>query len=187
LTTLPDRELRAGIAEVIKYGAIVDRDFFEWLEDSMEGLLARDPGALATAIKVSCATKAAVVAEDELEAGRRALLNFGHTFGHAIESTVGYGEWLHGEAVAVGMLMASKLSGLDSDQHARLRNLIDAAGLPTEPPKIGAASMRDAMQGDKKVLAGKLRFVLLRQIGDAFVSADVSDDALGDVLAAAEA
>ena len=187
LSTLPDRELRAGIAEVIKYGAIVDRDFFEWLEGSMDGLLARDPGALATAIKVSCATKAAVVAEDELEAGKRALLNFGHTFGHAIESTAGYGEWLHGEAVAAGMLMASKLSGLDADQHARLRNLIDAAGLPTEPPKTGAAAMRNAMQGDKKVLAGKVRFILLRQIGEAFVSADVSDDALGDVLASAEA
>ena len=187
LSTLPDRELRAGIAEVIKYGAIVDRDFFEWLEGSMDGLLARDPGALATAIKVSCATKAAVVAEDELEAGKRALLNFGHTFGHAIESTAGYGEWLHGEAVAAGMLMASQLSGLDADQHARLRNLIDAAGLPTAPPKTGAVAMRNAMQGDKKVLAGKVRFILLRQIGEAFVSADVSDDALGDVLAAAEA
>ena len=187
LSTLPDRELRAGIAEVIKYGAIVDRDFFEWLEGSMDGLLSRDPGALATAIKVSCATKAAVVAEDELEAGKRALLNFGHTFGHAIESTAGYGEWLHGEAVAAGMLMASQLSVLDADQHARLRNLIDAAGLPTEPPKTGAARMRNAMQGDKKVLAGKVRFILLRKIGEAFVSADVSDDALDDVLASAEA
>ena len=187
LSTLPDRELRAGIAEVIKYGAIVDRDFFEWLEGSMDGLLARDPGALATAIKVSCATKAAVVAEDELEAGKRALLNFGHTFGHAIESTAGYGEWLHGEAVAAGMLMASQLSGLDADQHTRLRKLILGAGLPTAPPKVGAVAMRNAMQGDKKVLAGKIRFILLRQIGEAFVSADVSDDALGDVLAAAEA
>jgi 3-dehydroquinate synthase len=187
LSTLPDRELRAGIAEVIKYGAIVDRDFFEWLERSMDGLLARDPEALATAIKVSCATKASVVAEDEREAGKRALLNFGHTFGHAIESTAGYGEWLHGEAVATGMLMASQLSGLDADQHTRLRKLIDAAGLPTAPPKVGAVAMRNAMQGDKKVLAGKVRFILLRQIGEAFVSADVSDDALGDVLAAAEA
>ena len=187
LSTLPDRELRAGIAEVIKYGAIVDRDFFEWLEDSMDGLLARDPAALATAIKVSCATKASVVAEDELEAGKRALLNFGHTFGHAIESTAGYGEWLHGEAVAAGMLMASQLSGLDADQHTRLRKLILGAGLPTAPPKVGAVAMRNAMQGDKKVLAGKIRFILLRQIGEAFVSADVSDDALGDVLAAAEA
>jgi 3-dehydroquinate synthase len=153
----------------------------------MDGLLSRDSGALATAIRISCATKAAVVAEDELEAGKRALLNFGHTFGHAIESTVGYGEWLHGEAVAAGMLMASRLSGLDSDQHARLRNLIDAAGLPTEPPKVGAGPIQKAMQGDKKVLAGKVRFILLREIGEAFVSADVSDDVLGDVLAAAEA
>jgi 3-dehydroquinate synthase len=187
LSTLPDRELRAGIAEVIKYGAIVDHDFFEWLEDNMDGMLAREHGALATAIKVSCATKAAVVAEDELEAGKRALLNFGHTFGHAIESTVGYGEWLHGEAVAAGMLMAARLSGLDADQHRRLHNLIKAAGLPTDPPKVGAARMQNAMQGDKKVLAGTLRFILLRQIGDAFVSADVGDDRLGEVLAAAEA
>ena len=153
----------------------------------MDGLLARYPAALATAIKVSCATKASVVAEDELEAGKRALLNFGHTFGHAIESTAGYGEWLHGEAVAAGMLMASQLSGLDADQHTRLRKLILGAGLPTAPPKVGAVAMRNAMQGDKKVLAGKIRFILLRQIGEAFVSADVSDDALGDVLAAAEA
>lgn len=187
LTTLPDRELRAGIAEIIKYGAIVDREFFGWLEKHMEALLARDPEALVQSIQISCATKAAVVAEDEREAGRRALLNFGHTFGHAIESTVGYGEWLHGEAVAAGMLMASRLSGIDAGQQSRLHDLIAAAGLPTEPPKVGAASLRDAMQADKKALAGRLRYVLLRQIGEAFVSADVADEQLDDVLAAAEA
>ena len=187
LATLPDRELRAGIAEVIKYGAIVDRAFFGWLEDHMDALLARDPEALVQSIQISCATKAAVVAEDEREAGRRALLNFGHTFGHAIESTVGYGEWLHGEAVAVGMLMASRLSGIDAEQQSRLQDLIAAAGLPTEPPKVSADSLRDAMQADKKALAGRLRYVLPRQIGEAFVSADVADEQLDDVLAAAEA
>jgi len=186
LTTLPDRELRAGIAEVIKYGAIVDREFFDWLEDHMEALIDRQPEALVQAIRISCATKAKVVAEDEREAGRRALLNFGHTFGHAIESTVGYGEWLHGEAVAAGMLMASRLSAIEAAEQARLRDLIAAAGLPTEPPRAGAASLREAMQVDKKALAGKVRFVLLRHLGEAFVSADVADSDLEDVLAAAE-
>jgi 3-dehydroquinate synthase len=187
LTTLPDRELSAGIAEVIKYGAIVDSEFFGWLEDNAGALVARDPGALARAIEVSCATKAAVVAEDEREAGKRALLNFGHTFGHAIESTVGYGEWLHGEAVAAGMLMASRLSGLEPADHERLRTLVAAAGLPTSPPAVGAARLKEAMQADKKALAGKLRFILLRGIGDAFVSADVAEQRLDDVLATAEA
>jgi 3-dehydroquinate synthase len=187
LTTLPDRELRAGIAEIIKYGAIADREFFAWLEDHMDALLARQHDALVQSIQISCATKAKVVAEDEREAGKRALLNFGHTFGHAIESTVGYGEWLHGEAVAAGMIMASKLSAIDDEERDRLRKLVTAAGLPTEPPRVGAASLREAMQADKKALAGKLRYVLLRRIGEAFVSADVAATDLDDVLTAAEA
>jgi len=184
LATLPDRELRAGLAEVIKYGAIVDADFFAWLEDNIGGLLERDPAMLATAIRRSCELKADVVAEDELEAGKRALLNFGHTFGHAIENVAGYGEWLHGEAVAAGMIMAARLSGIDEASQERLRALIEVAGLPVEPPAAAAARLREAMQTDKKARAGRLRFVLLHELGSAFVSADVSDAALDEVLGA---
>mgnify|MGYP001819826831 FL=1 len=187
LATLDDRELRAGIAEVIKYGAIVDRGFFDWLEEHISDLLSRDPAALAHAIRVSCETKAEVVAEDEREAGKRALLNFGHTFGHAIENLVGYGEWLHGEAVAAGMLMAANLSKLDADDSNRLRALIEAAGLPVVPPKVGAAKMLDVMQTDKKAKAGRLRFVLLSALGSAYVTDDVDDGALAAVLADAGA
>ena len=187
LATLDDRELRAGIAEVIKYGAIVDRGFFDWLEEHISDLLSRDPAALAHAIRVSCETKAEVVAEDEREAGKRALLNFGHTFGHAIENLVGYGEWLHGEAVAAGMLMAASLSKLDADDGNRLRALIEAAGLPVAPPKVGAAKMLDVMQTDKKAKAGRLRFVLLSALGSAYVTDDVDDGALAAVLADAGA
>jgi 3-dehydroquinate synthase len=187
LATLDDRELRAGIAEVIKYGAIVDRGFFDWLEEHISDLLSRDPAALAHAIRVSCETKAEVVAEDEREAGKRALLNFGHTFGHAIENLVGYGEWLHGEAVAAGMLMAASLSKLDADDSNRLRALIEAAGLPVVPPKVGAAKMLDVMQTDKKAKAGRLRFVLLSALGSAYVTDDVDDGALAAVLADAGA
>ena len=187
LATLDDRELRAGIAEVIKYGAIVDRGFFDWLEEHISDLLSRDPAALAHAIRVSCETKAEVVAEDEREAGERALLNFGHTFGHAIENLVGYGEWLHGEAVAAGMLMAASLSKLDADDSNRLRALIEAAGLPVVPPKVGAAKMLDVMQTDKKAKAGRLRFVLLSALGSAYVTDDVDDGALAAVLADAGA
>ncbi|MDH5345595.1 MAG: 3-dehydroquinate synthase [Gammaproteobacteria bacterium] len=185
LSTLPDREFRAGIAEVIKYGAIVDVDFLAWLEGNMARLLARDAAVLVTAIRKSCETKATVVAEDELEAGRRALLNFGHTFGHAIENVVGYGEWLHGEAVATGMVMAAELSDIDDASRQRLRTLIEAAGLPVVPPAVGAVKLRDAMQTDKKAKSGRIRFVLLHALGDAFVSADVSDAALDEVLRAA--
>jgi 3-dehydroquinate synthase len=187
LATLDDRELRAGIAEVIKYGAIVDRGFFDWLEEHISDLLSRDPAALAHAIRVSCENKAEVVAEDEREAGKRALLNFGHTFGHAIENLVGYGEWLHGEAVAAGMLMAASLSKLDADDSNRLRALIEAAGLPVVPPKVGAAKMLDVMQTDKKAKAGRLRFVLLSALGSAYVTDDVDDGALAAVLADAGA
>jgi 3-dehydroquinate synthase len=136
LTTLADRELRAGLAEVIKYGAICDAAFFDWLEENMGRLLARDPDALAHAIRRCCKLKADVVAEDEREAGRRAILNFGHTFGHAIERCRGYGDWLHGEAVAAGMIMAAKLSDLAATDVERLRSLVAAAGLPVEPPAI---------------------------------------------------
>ena len=172
LGTLPDRELSAGLAEVIKYGAICDAGFFAWLEDNMEGLLQRDAEALAHAIRRSCEIKAEVVAEDEREGGRRAILNFGHTFGHAIERCQGYGEWLHGEAVAAGMVMAARLSGLDAADVERLRDLVLAANLPVDPPPIAAADWMAAMGMDKKVQGKQLRFVLLNGIGACHVTSD---------------
>jgi 3-dehydroquinate synthase len=182
LATLPERELKAGLAEVIKYGAIADAEFFTWLEANIDALLARDTEALTHAIRRSCELKAHVVAEDEREAGRRAILNFGHTFGHAIEQCQGYGEWLHGEAVAVGMVMASMLSDISKEDVARLIDLLRRAGLPVKPPAIGAGAMQEAMRMDKKVLGKQLRFVLLRQLGDAFVSADYDPDRLSLTL-----
>jgi 3-dehydroquinate synthase len=172
LRTLPERELAAGLAEVIKYGAIVDSDFFAWLEANIEALTARDEASLSHAIARCCELKAAVVAEDEREQGRRAILNFGHTFGHAIEHCQGYGEWLHGEAVAAGMVMAAELSGLGAGAVDRIRKLLGRVGLPVAPPPVGATKLLDAMSRDKKVTAKELRFVLLRDIGDAFVTAD---------------
>ena len=182
LQTLPDRELRAGLAEVIKYGVIADAEFFAWLEDNMRALLARDRDALVHAIRRSCELKAEVVAGDERESGRRAILNYGHTFGHAIENSLGYGEWLHGEAVAAGMLLAAELSGLDAGARQRLQNLVEAAGLPAVPPAVGAGKMRAAMDMDKKVAAKQLRFVLLRSLGDAFVTADYDAALLTRIL-----
>lgn len=172
LNSLPVRELKAGLAEVIKYGAICDRDFFAWLESNMGSLLEKDPEALAYAIQRSCELKAEVVAQDERESGRRAILNFGHTFGHAIEHCLGYGQWLHGEAVAAGMVMAAELSGIAAADCARLSELITAAGLPTQAPAIASEHWLDAMGMDKKVRQKQLRFVLLRSLGEAFVTAD---------------
>ena len=186
LATLPDRELKAGLAEVIKYGAIADTGFFDWLEHNMDALLARDHDALAHAIRRSCELKAEVVAEDEREAGRRAILNFGHTFGHAIEHCKGYGEWLHGEAVAAGMVMATELSGIDAAETERLKALVKFAGLPAEPPQAGAARMLEAMGLDKKVVNKKLRFVLLRRLGDAYVTSDYDEPRLEEILKAAD-
>lgn len=182
LDTLPDRELKAGLAEVIKHGAISDPDFFAWLEVNMPALLGRDPDALAHAIRRCCEIKAAVVAEDEREAGRRAILNFGHTFGHAIERTQGYGEWLHGEAVAAGMVMAAKLSGLPGDDVERLVGLVESAGLPVEPPAIDAEVWIGTMGLDKKVQGKQLRFVLLDRIGDCRVTADFDEQRLDEIL-----
>ena len=184
LKTLPDRELKAGLAEVIKYGAIVDADFFAWIEDNLEALIARDVEALAAAIKRSCELKAAIVAEDERESGRRAILNFGHTFGHAIEHCQGYGEWLHGEAVAAGMVMAAQLSAEDAAMAVRIETLLQRAGLPTQPPSIAATDFMAAMGMDKKVQQKQLRFVLLRTLGDAFVSSDYDSARLETVLEA---
>ncbi len=184
LTTLPDRELRAGLAEVIKYGAIVDADFFAWLEGHMDALLARDPQALAIAIQRSCELKAAVVAEDEREQGRRAILNFGHTFGHAIEKLQGYGDWLHGEAVAAGMIMAAHLSGLESASIDRLRELVAAAGLPVAPPTIDTDDWLAAMAMDKKVRDKQIRFVVLSSLGAASLDDTIDIDTVRRVIEA---
>jgi len=186
LSTLPDRELRAGLAEVIKHGAIADRTFFEWLELNMEALLAKDPDALAHAVQRSCEIKAEVVAADERESGRRAILNFGHTFGHAIEHCQGYGDWLHGEAVAAGMVMAGELSGLDGDDKLRLQRLVASAGLPTAPPSAGSKVLRDAMGLDKKVQHKQMRFVLLKALGESYITSDYDEAHLLRILEAAD-
>jgi len=175
LSTLPDRELSAGLAEVIKYGLIRDSGFFSWLESHMGALLARDPQALAQAIERSCRNKAEVVAGDEREEGLRALLNLGHTFGHAIETGMGYGKWLHGEAVAAGMCMAADLSQrlgwLDADALRRTTALITQAGVPVTPlTRLSARRFLDLMAVDKKILDGSLRLVLLQSIGKALVT-----------------
>ncbi|MBL8400532.1 3-dehydroquinate synthase [Accumulibacter sp.] len=174
LNTLPDRELRAGLAEVIKYGLIRDLPFLEWLETNLESLLSREPATLAEAICRSCRNKAEVVVADEREAGERALLNLGHTFGHAIETGVGYGEWLHGEAIAVGSMMAAELSLLMGwiDRHDLLRveRLFQRAGLPVRGPALNVERYLELMQYDKKVLDGKLRLVLLQKLGQAVLS-----------------
>ncbi|TDJ37999.1 MAG: 3-dehydroquinate synthase [Gammaproteobacteria bacterium] len=182
LSTLPDRQLKAGLAEVIKYGAIADIDFLGWLEANIGELLDKNPDALVYAILRSCELKAGVVADDEREAGRRAILNFGHTFGHAIENSLGYGEWLHGEAIAAGMLMAVELSNIGEGASGRLRNLLEAAGLPVCPPAIGAEKMRAAMEMDKKVQANQSRFVLLRSLGDAYLTPDYDAGLLNSIL-----
>jgi 3-dehydroquinate synthase len=182
LSTLPDRELKAGIAEVIKHGGICDIEFFSWLEENMQALLDKEPAALAHAIVRSCEIKAGVVAEDEREAGRRAILNFGHTFGHAIERSLGYGECLHGEAVAIGMIMAAELSGIAESQVSRLRTLIAAAGLPVAPPAIEAEDWMTIMGMDKKVRKKKLRFVLLQELGNAHITDSYDAERLRQIV-----
>jgi 3-dehydroquinate synthase len=184
LNTLPIRELRAGLAEVIKYGAICDPQFFAWLESNMAALLDKNPEALAYAIQRSCELKAEVVAGDEREAGRRAILNFGHTFGHAIEHCLGYGQWLHGEAVAAGMVMAAEMSGIPAADLARLRALLEVAGLPVQPPALSSERWIAAMGMDKKVRQKQLRFVLLRALGDAYVTADYEQAGLRALIGA---
>jgi 3-dehydroquinate synthase len=187
LQTLPDRELSAGLAEVIKYGLIADADFFSWLENSIESLLARNPDSLAEAIERSCANKALVVAEDEKEAGRRAILNLGHTFGHAIETEQGYGQWLHGEAVAAGMVMAltlsAKLGWIADSVIERAGALLKRAGLPVVGPKgMLPETYIDHMAVDKKVIDGDLRLVLLRGLGEAVVTSDFPMELLLETL-----
>jgi 3-dehydroquinate synthase len=174
LGTLPARELSAGLAEVIKYGLIRDLPFLEWLETHMEALLARDATALTYAIRRSCENKAEVVAADERESGQRALLNLGHTFGHAIETGMGYGNWLHGEGVAAGTMLAADLSRrmglISSEEVDRIASLFQRAGLPIIAPNLGYDAYMNYMGVDKKVEAGHIRFVLLKKLGEAFVS-----------------
>jgi len=185
LRTLPSRELRGGLAEVIKYGLLADAAFLAWLEANLDALLRLEPAALEHAIRRCCEIKAGIVAEDEREHGRRALLNLGHTFGHTIETAAGYGEWLHGEAVAAGMVMAAQLSGLPDADLARLRKLIASAGLPVAPPRMPADELLAAMGRDKKVQGKALRFVLLRELGDARLTSDYDEAALQRICAAA--
>lgn len=186
LRSLPPRELAAGLAEVIKYGISLDAEFFKWLEGAMPALRAGDPASLRYAIRRCCELKAAIVGHDEREEGDRALLNFGHTFGHAIEGATGYGAWLHGEAVAAGMILAARLSKaldlIDSDTLHRLTALVAAAGLPVEPPVLSVADWRRWMAGDKKATGGRLRFILLVALGSARVG--FVDDATLDATLA---
>jgi 3-dehydroquinate synthase len=188
LATLPLRELQAGLAEVIKHGFALDAALVAWLEGNMERLLAREPQALAHAVRRSCELKAAIVAADEREAGRRALLNFGHTFGHAIEAGSGYGEWLHGEAVAAGMVMAGELSvraGLLPEADAkRLRRLVARAGLPADGPALSAERYLELMAGDKKSAAGRIRFVLLEAVGRAVLRGEWDESEVRAAIAA---
>ncbi len=188
LHTLPDEELSAGLAEVIKYGLICDNPFFEWLEENVEKLMARDQDALIYAIETSCANKAKVVAQDEREGGIRAILNLGHTFGHAIETEQGYGNWLHGEAVAVGTVMAVDLSkrlGWISDQEAqRVTSILTKAKLPIDCPQgMSPDRFKELMAVDKKVLDGKLRLVLLKAMGQAVTTSDFDMKHLNATLA----
>ena len=188
LETLDDREYRAGLAEVIKYGLIYDAGFFEYLEANLSGLLEQQEAVLERTIRRCCEIKAEIVAEDEREHGKRALLNLGHTFGHAIETALGYGVWLHGEAVAAGMVLAAQLSArlgwLDDADVARIASLLESAGLPTRSPDVEPERLRAIMGMDKKVLRGSLRLILLRSLGRATISGDYSEEALAEVLGA---
>jgi 3-dehydroquinate synthase len=190
LDTLPERELRAGIAEVIKHGFILDLAFVAWLEANIGKLLARDRAALEHAVLRSCELKAQVVAADERESGLRAILNFGHTFGHAIEAGAGYGEWLHGEAVAAGMVMASELSvragTLRREDAERVKALIGRAGLPLRAPKLPLERYLELMQVDKKAAGGRMRFILLEGLGRAALHGDLAPELVRASIAAAQ-
>jgi 3-dehydroquinate synthase len=188
LRTLPARELRAGLAEVVKYGLVFDPVFLDWIEANVDGLLKLDDAALAHAIYRSCELKADVVRRDEREAGDRALLNLGHTFGHAIETATGYTEWLHGEAVAAGMLIAADMSArlglLPREDVQRVRELLLRIGLPVEAPKFGADRAFNYMSVDKKVKSGRIRLILLEKLGAARFTADYADETLQGTLKA---
>jgi len=186
LSTLPDREFSAGLAEVVKYGLIADADFFVWLEENVDKVQNRENEALDYIIRRSCEIKADVVAQDETEKGQRALLNLGHTYGHAIERTLGYGQWLHGEAVAAGICMAAtfseRLGRLSAEDRGRIDALLERLGLPTRPPELRAKEFLAAMSLDKKVRAGEIRLVLLSDIGKAEVTAEYPRDEMINLL-----
>jgi 3-dehydroquinate synthase len=190
LDTLPDRELRAGLAEVIKHGFALDAGFVDWLEANVEKILKREREALTHAVRRSCELKARIVAADERETGeQRALLNFGHTFGHAIEAATGYGSWLHGEAVAAGMVMAAELSALMGElrktEVSRVRELLKRAGLPVKGPALAPERMLELMAVDKKAAKGRTRFVLLESIGRAALRGDVDEALVRKAIVAA--
>jgi 3-dehydroquinate synthase len=187
LKTLPPEELAAGLAEVIKHGAIADSEFLSWIEKNQDALNNCDPVAMEFAVRRSCEIKSQVVAQDEKEGGIRAILNFGHTFGHAIEAGMGYGSWLHGQAVGCGMVMAADLSvrvGLLSDADAsRLKKIIQALHLPTQPPKLGVNRFMELMSVDKKAEGGEVRYILLNGLGQAKIQT-VDDDLVIQTLIA---
>jgi len=187
LNTLPSRELSAGLSEVIKHGAIIDVDFFDWIEANVDRLIAKDPTALAYAIQRSCEIKADVVRQDEREGGVRAILNFGHTFGHAIEAGMGFGTWLHGEAVGCGMVMAADLSYrlhyIDITTFLRIKSLVRSAGLPVVAPNLGVDRWLELMAVDKKNEGGQIKFILLRPLGCSTVTT-VPQDVLLETLVA---
>lgn len=186
LASLPDRQYSAGLAEVIKYGPIADETFLDWIESHLDSLCARRPDALSHAVRRSCEIKAWVVGQDERESGMRALLNFGHTFGHAIEAGLGYGRWLHGEAVGCGMVLASALSSrmglVSSDRADRIARIVERAGLPVRAPDLGASRYLELMRLDKKAKAGQIRFVLIDGPGHACLRA-VPDSLVREVIA----
>jgi 3-dehydroquinate synthase len=190
LSTLGRKEYCAGLGEVIKYGLGLDAGLFEWLEDNLDAVMDRDPETLERVTYWCCALKAAIVAEDEREAGRRALLNLGHTFAHAIETGIAMGSWLHGDAVAVGLVMATELAArlgmVERGLVDRVEALLQAAELPIRPPPIGAARMKSLMALDKKIAGGKLRLVLPDALGSSRVVTDVPDAELDAVLAMAD-
>jgi 3-dehydroquinate synthase len=186
LETLPDKELSAGLAEVIKYGLIRDSSFFEWLENNVEGIIKRDSQLLIEAVVRSCQNKADIVESDEFESGIRAILNLGHTFGHAIETATGYGKWLHGEAIAIGMVMAAYLSEqmgwLTKEENQRIKSLIVDANLPINPPEISKQEFLDLMQLDKKTKEDQINLVLQQGIGKAILTSDYDTEKLHNTL-----
>ena len=191
LKSLPARELSAGFAEVIKHGALADSDYFSWIEKHMAELLEIDVGVITEAVRRSCQIKASIVAQDEKEAGLRALLNLGHTFGHAIEHSMGYGSWLHGEAVGTGLVMAADLSArldrISPRSAARVKRVVSAAGLPTKPPpELTADEFLRSMLVDKKATDSGLRFILLNEIGTAELVEGVDESVLRETLEAGE-
>ena len=186
LSSLPPEEMSGGLAEIIKYGLIYDHDFFVWLQPNVSNILEQDRASLEHAVQRSCQIKAEIVAQDETEQSIRAILNFGHTFGHAIENQTGYGQWGHGQAVAAGMVLAARLSAkmslISEEDLEMIKSILSKAGLPVEPPRISVNNFIDSMKTDKKVKDREIRLVLLKEIGNAFLTADYSEQDLEETL-----